>query len=572
MGALSLSVPLTVSTMPPITKKPESCPFDLNKLVSRLQLIRVGWPSHKQPDLTAGTNLFGLCYADSPENNLSPSKCRNRSISNGESFPMPDLPSRCTWHLGTSEPNPHASAKTERTTKYLPNILHQIGNTPMVKLNKIPQDHGVQCDMFAKCEFFNAGGSVKDRIGLRMVEDAEKDGLLKPGSVLIEPTSGNTGIGLALAAAVKGYRCIIVMPEKMSSEKVDVLRALGAEIVRTPTSARFDAPESHISVAQRLCAEIPNAIILDQYRNPGNPMAHYEGTAEEILDQLDGQVDMIVLGAGTGGTISGIGRKIKEKLPDCEIVGVDPYGSILALPEFKNESDTTFYEVEGIGYDFVPTVLDRSVVDTWYKSKDKESLLMSRELIRKEGLLCGGSSGSAMAAAVKMAKKLKPGQRCVAILPDGVRNYMTKFLNDNWMAERDFIDINSEMAAKHWWWNMKMVSLNLHAPVTILPNLACQDAIDIMDKEGYDQLPVVDEDGTIQGMVTLGNLMSKILAGKATAQQPVSSILYTQFDKVTLDTTLGKLSRILDKAHFAIVVHDQKLCKAHLLFDILFNS
>jgi len=289
----------------------------------------------------------------------------------------------------------------------------------------------------AKCEYFNAGGSVKDRIGARMVEDAEACGDLRPGMTIIEPTSGNTGIGLALVATIKGYRCIIVMPEKMSDEKVNTLRALGAEIVRTPNDAHFDSPESHIGVANRMQREIPNSIILDQYRNAGNPLAHYDTTAEEILDACDGKIDMIVVGAGTGGTISGIGRKFKEKCPDCKIVGADPHGSILADP---TQTETSFYEVEGIGYDFVPTALDLSIVDEWIKTGDRDSLLMARRLIREEGLLCGGSSGANMWAAMQAAKDLKAGQRCVVILPDGVRNYMSKFLNDNWMAERNFID------------------------------------------------------------------------------------------------------------------------------------
>ena len=261
---------------------------------------------------------------------------------------------------------------------FLPNVLEFIGNTPLIQINKIGQSEGLECTLLAKCEFFNAGGSVKDRIAKRMVEDAEKAGLLKPGDTIIEPTSGNTGIGLALAAAVKGYRCIIVLPEKMSAEKVDTLRALGAEIVRTPTSATFDSPESHISVAQRLNNQIPNSIILDQYRNPGNPLAHYDTTAEEIIEQCGGKVDMVVLGAGTGGTVSGIGRKLKEKCPECIVVGVDPEGSILAQPEEINKSDVTYYEVEGTGYDFIPTVLDRSVVDEWMKSNDRDSFTMSR--------------------------------------------------------------------------------------------------------------------------------------------------------------------------------------------------
>ncbi|CAL4095779.1 unnamed protein product, partial [Meganyctiphanes norvegica] len=220
--------------------------------------------------------------------------------------------------------NPGSSYQRRDTLKVYDSILQHIGNTPLVKLNSIPKSYGLQCDVYAKCEFFNAGGSVKDRIALKMVEDAENKSLITPGvSVLIEPTSGNTGIGLALCAAVKGYRCIIVMPEKMSNEKVDILRALGAEIVRTPTSASWDSPESHISVAKRLEKEIPGAIILDQYKNPANPLAHSEGTAEEILQQLNHQVDMIVAGAGTGGTITGIAKKVKDKIRHAKCIWVD---------------------------------------------------------------------------------------------------------------------------------------------------------------------------------------------------------------------------------------------------------
>lgn len=282
------------------------------------------------------------------------------------------------------------------------------------------------------------GGSVKDRIGLRMIEEAEKKGLLKPGYTIIEPTSGNTGIGLAMGAAVKGYRCLIVMPEKMSNEKVDTLKALGAEVIRTPTEAAFDSPEGLIAVAQRLEKEIPNSIVLNQYTNAGNPLAHYDGTGAEIVDQLEGQVDMVVVGAGTGGTVAGIGRKIKETNPDCVIVGADPEGSILALPDKLNESNVSFYEVEGVGYDFIPTVLDRSVVDRWIKFNDKDALPMARRLIAEEGFLCGGSSGGNVAVALEAAKELKEGQNCVVILPDNIRNYLTKFVSDNWMEARNF--------------------------------------------------------------------------------------------------------------------------------------
>uniref|UniRef100_A0A674JC26 Cystathionine beta-synthase n=1 Tax=Terrapene triunguis TaxID=2587831 RepID=A0A674JC26_9SAUR len=369
------------------------------------------------------------------------------------------------------------------------------------------------------------------------------------------------GIGLALVAAVKGYRCIIVLPEKMSMEKVDILRALGSEIVRTPAS-NFDSPESNVSVAQRLRYEIPNSHILDQYRNPGNPMAHYDTTAEEILEQCEGKVHMVVGGAGTGGTITGIGRKLKEKCPECKIVGVDPEGSIVALPSELNTAEDATMEVEGIGHDFIPTVLDRSVVDLWCKSNDADSFLMARRLIREEGLLCGGSSGSAMSIAVKAARTLTEGQRCVVILPDSVRNYMSKFLNDRWMGKNGFLKNVQEH--KPWWWNVKVQKLNLSAPLLLVPEVNCQKAIEILKEKGYAQAPVVAESGHILGMVTPSNILSSVLAGNAQFSDPVIKVINDQFSKISLDDNLGNLSNILENDHFAIVVHDQMQSPATL--------
>jgi cystathionine beta-synthase len=308
-------------------------------------------------------------------------------------------------------------------------IIQQIGNTPLVRLNKIPQSLGIEATVYVKVEAFNAGGSVKDRIALRMIEEAEKSGRIKPGDTLIEPTSGNTGIGLALVGAVKGYRTIITLPEKMSPEKVAVLKALGAEIIRTPTSAAWDSPESHIGVARKLVKEIPNAHILDQYSNPDNPLAHEHGTAEEIWEQTEGKITCLVAGAGTGGTITGLARGLRKHKQDVKIVAADPFGSILALPESLNqERINEGYKVEGIGYDFIPDVLEQKIVDKWYKTDDRTAFLYARRLISEEGILCGGSSGSAMAAAVDAVKDLNltKDDVIVVILPDSIRSYLSK--------------------------------------------------------------------------------------------------------------------------------------------------
>ncbi|KAK9456473.1 cystathionine beta-synthase [Dipodascopsis uninucleata] len=394
-------------------------------------------------------------------------------------------------------------------------VLDLIGMTPMVRLNKIHKNMGIRANILLKLEYFNAGGSVKDRIAKLMVEEAEASGRIKPGvTTLIEATSGNTGIGLALVAAVKGYRLIVTMPEKMSHEKVSVLKALGAEIVRTPTEAAWDSPESHVGVAKKLQREIPNSIILDQYSNPANPEAHQVGTGEEIWLQTGGKISAVVAGAGTGGTISGVSRALKRHDPKIKIVGVDPVGSILALPETLN-SNILPYKVEGIGYDFIPKVMDRSTVDEWVKTNDADSFHLARRLIRDEGVLCGGSAGSALQGAFEYAKRnnLTENDTIVVVVPDGIRSYLTKFVSDDWMKSNGF-ETDSTIIDKSKKFNAATIAdMNLKPVETINETDTVSKAVEIMKSKGYDQLPVLDKNGLFTGLATLGHILS-LIAGK----------------------------------------------------------
>ncbi|XP_035777348.1 cystathionine beta-synthase-like [Anopheles albimanus] len=471
-------------------------------------------------------------------------------------FIRPDQPSRCTWSAETSEPSPHHHVSLVPKPPVLSTILEAVGQTPLVKLNKIPASYGLKCNVYAKCEFLNPGGSVKDRIGVRMVLEAERKGLLKPGCTIIEPTSGNTGIGLAMAAAAKGYQCLIVMPEKMSNEKVDTLKALGAQVIRTPTEAAFDSPEGLMAVSQCLQRSIPDSVILDQYRNAGNPLAHYDGTGAEIVEQLGGNVDMVVIGAGTGGTVTGIGRQIKQSCPTCQVIAADPEGSILAEPEELNRSNVSFYEVEGVGYDFIPTVLDRSVVDRWYKFNDRDALPLARRLIRDEGLLCGGSSGGSLHVALEAAKELKEGQNCVVILPDSIRNYLTKFVSDNWMEARAFKEsINTH---NHSWWNDKISSINISVPITVSDDKTIAEAIALLKQHNLNQLPVVSSTGAIKGVVYLPNLMGKLLNCLAKPTDLIKRAIFKQFVKIDQQETVGRASRILEKDSFVVVTRNEQ--------------
>ncbi len=424
----------------------------------------------------------------------------------------------------------------------LQSILDAVGDTPMVELSRIGR--GLPGKIFGKCEFLNPGGSVKDRIGVRMVLDAEKAGRIQPGDTLIEPTSGNTGIGMAMAAAVRGYRMIITMPEKMSREKQVVLEALGAEIIRTPTEAAWDAPESHIGVAKRLREVIPNSHILDQYSNPSNPLAHEEGTGVEIVAQMGGKIDALVATAGTGGTISGIARAVKKAVPDCQIIGVDPEGSILAGPgEIKS------YKVEGIGYDFIPDVLKRDLVDRWIKSNDKDSFRVARRLIRQEGLLIGGSSGSAVWAAMQVAKEMPQGSRIAVILPDSVRNYLTKFIDDRWMRESGFDQPEWAVGSIE----EVMRSLPPKEILTLEVDNNVGEAIRLLRQKGISQIPVTDK-GVLAGIVTESDLLTVLLEGSASNDSALVEVMIRQVMTVPSHESAALLPQLFDRGEVALVV------------------
>ena len=386
-------------------------------------------------------------------------------------------------------------------------------------------------------------------------ESRQKRGSRTPAELEVDEnltTSGaHSGIGLALVAAVKGYKTIITLPEKMSPEKVAVLRALNATIIRTPTEAAFDSPESHIGVARRLEKEIPNSHILDQYGNPDNPLAHELGTAEEIWEQTGGKVDVVVAGAGTGGTITGLARGLRKHKKNVKIIAADPKGSILAVPESLNEDGADQpYKVEGIGYDFVPDVLDQHAVDTWYKTEDRESFHYSRRLIAEEGLLVGGSSGSAMAAMVRGAKELNLGKddTMVVILPDSIRSYLSKFVDDDWLAANDLLpptppatsppSPSLEAKKDRTYSNdafrgTKVRALRLKPVSTVTADSPCASAIETMREKGFDQLPVLASSTSrrLVGLVTLGNLLSRISHGRATGKSPVSEVMFN-FTKI----------------------------------------
>jgi cystathionine beta-synthase len=370
-----------------------------------------------------------------------------------------------------------------------PTVLELVGSTPIVRLERLSR--GVPGELLAKLEYLNPGGSVKDRIGLAMIEAAERDGKLRPGGTIVEPTSGNTGVGLAMAAAGRGYRCIFVMPDKMSQEKISMLRAYGAEVVITPTAVEPHSPESYYSVSDRLAEEIPGGFKPDQYSNPANPEAHYATTGPEIWEQTDsGQVDAIVISVGTGGTITGVGRYFKERKPEVRIVAVDPEGSIFTADEGH---PTGPYLVEGIGKECWPDALDPEVIDEWVRVSDRESFVTARRLAREEGLLVGGSTGTTAFAGIEVAKRLGSQARVLMLFPDSGRSYLSKFYDDNWMIQYGFVERTTPPPAVDEVLRFRRAGHDVPDLVTVGSHEKVGAAIDAMQRYGISQLPVVRE-------------------------------------------------------------------------------
>lgn len=436
--------------------------------------------------------------------------------------------------------------------KYHETILSTVGLTPLVRLNKVTA--GLKPHVFAKVEFFNPGGSVKDRIGIGIIEEAEREGRLKPGGTIVEATSGNTGLGLAIAAAVKGYHCIFTMPDKMSIEKIRLLRAFGAEVIVTPTAVPHESPESYTEVAKRIVRETPNSILANQYYNPKNPEAHYLTTGPEIWEQTGGQITHFVCGIGTGGTITGTGRYLKERNSAIKVIGIDPKGSVLREYFYTKKFSPVFktYKVEGIGQDYVPGVLQFQFVDDVIEVTDRESFLMARRLTREEGIFVGGSAGTAMAGALKYAERLGSDDIVVVLLPDTGERYLSKIYNDDWMRENRFlipekITIGYVLESKR----------GVPDLVSIDPAATVRKALDLINEHNVSQLPVM-ESGTAVGSIEESELMSAVIANPATFDASVSSVMKPPFPSVARDEPINHAISFLSKKNPAVLVEDGK--------------
>jgi cystathionine beta-synthase len=448
------------------------------------------------------------------------------------------------------------------TTDIKDTIIEAIGNTPLVRLHKLAR--GVRPELLAKVEFLNPGGSVKDRIGLGMIEAAEREGRLRPGGTIVEGTSGNTGVGLAIAAALKGYKTIFVMPDKMSDEKIRLLRAFGARVVITPTAVEPDDPRSYYSVSRRLAEETPNAILAGQYWNPANPEAHYQTTGPELWRQTGGRISVFIAGMGTGGTISGIGRFLKEQNPKVKIVGADPIGSLLHHYFHTRELGAAHsYKVEGVGEDFLPTTLDFDVIDDTVQVSDRESFSLTRRLVREEGLFCGGSSGLAMAGALKWLRAsggyLTEDDIVVVLLPDSGSRYLSKVFDDNWMRENGFLEQGTVTDLLQ---DRQQALIVAHCENTV------ESVIRQMKTHGISQMPVLDDRDRLEGLIGESDLLDYLISGGA-MDHPITEVINRNVTTVSGDTPVEELPAILGRGAAAVVLEDERVAGIVTKIDVI---
>jgi cystathionine beta-synthase len=439
------------------------------------------------------------------------------------------------------------------TAPIFDDIIAAIGRTPFVRLNRIGRDTGAT--FYAKLEYLNPGASIKDRIAVQMIKDAEKDGRLKPGGTIIECTSGNTGMGLAMVGAVRGYRTILVMPDKVSTEKIKALRAFGARVITTPTAVSPDDPRSYYSVAQRLNREIPNSFLTNQYDNPSNPESHYRTTGPEIWEAFGDKLDAVVVATGTGGTISGLGRYLKERKPSIRMVLIDPVGSILYEYFKTRQVAKSFktYKVEGFGEDFIPGSLNIEMVDDCYQVTDKECFLTARELTRKEGLFTGGSGGGAVCGAVKFAKEHPECRTVAIILPDSGSRYLSKVYDDDWLRENSFLDDEESYGRLS-----DLMERQQQTLITAAPGDAVKKIIRLMKQHGISQLPVLDGEKLL-GIISESDLVQALLRDHENIDRPIDGLIDQSYVVVPPDTPLQRLAAIFGEGKVALVQEGGKV-------------